>query len=117
ADSVRVDVVFAVGLERLLVEMGAPRERTSAIVTLNFNRDLIGERVGKPIVLWLSYRAARAFALQAPDTFDVIQTTFEFPETVADDGMRLGYDVLPGWMYNVSVEKLPEFEQRARVLE
>lgn len=117
AGSVGVDVVFAVGLERLLVEMGAPRERTAAIVTLNFNRDLIGERVGKPIVLWLSYRGARAFALQAPDTFDVIQTTFEFPETVAQDGMRLSYDVLPEWMYSILPEEAPELEQRVRVLE
>lgn len=112
---VDVDVVFAVGLERLLVELGAPRERTAAIVRLNFDRDLIDQRVGKPIVLWLSYRAARAFALQAADTFDVIRTTFEFPETLGAD-LRLTHDVLPHWMVSVPSDDVPHLEQRAQLL-
>lgn len=115
AGSVNVDVVFAVGLERLLVELGAPRERTAAIVRLNFNRDLIEQRVGRPIVLWLSYRAARAFALQAADTFDVIRTTFEFPETLGVD-LQLTHDVLPHWVVSVPSEDAQHLEQRAQLL-
>jgi tetratricopeptide (TPR) repeat protein len=111
------DVLFAVGLERLLVERGIEPRRTKAIVTLNFNRDLIEARVGKPIVLWLSYRGARAFALEAPDTFDVIQTTFEFPETVIDTSPRLTHDTLPSWLRSAPPEDVSRLEQRAQILE
>jgi tetratricopeptide (TPR) repeat protein len=111
------DVLFAVGLERMLVERGTEPRRTKAITTLNFNRDLLEARVGKPIVLWLSYRGARAFALEAPDTFDVIQTTFEFPETVIDSSPRLTHDTLPDWLRSAPPEEIPRLERRAQILE
>jgi tetratricopeptide (TPR) repeat protein len=111
------DVLFAVGLERMLVERGIEPRRTKAITTLNFNRDLLEARVGKPIVLWLSYRGARAFALEAPDTFDVIQTTFEFPETVVGTSPRLTHDTLPDGLHSAPPEEIPRLEQRAQILE
>lgn len=106
------DVLFAVGLDHLLIDDGEPRS-TRAIATLNFNRDLLRERVARPIVIWLSYRAAWAFAHQARDTFDIIQTTFEFPELdpqARDDG-------LPRWASPAEKKDIPHLEDRARILE
>lgn len=75
-----VDVIFVIGLEELLVTNDDRPRPTAAVATLNFNRDLLRDRLTLPIVLWLSERAARAFAMLASDTFDILRTTFEFPK-------------------------------------
>ncbi len=57
------------------VEAGAVEvirpQTTGAIATLNFNRDLLRDRLSIPVVMWLSQRAARAFALLAADTEEI----------------------------------------------
>lgn len=111
--------LFVVGLEDLLVsEDGQPRA-TRALVTLNFNRDLLRARVPVPVVLWLSRRGAQAFAMLAPDTFDVLRTSFEFPAEVAPDEREPGPHSgprRPRWLRLAAQAERPRFEARRDTL-
>lgn len=115
-------VLFAVGLDGLLLELGVRAQESSPIARLNFERDLLPDRLRGVVIFWLSYRAARAFATLAPDTFDVFVTTFEFPEfkprmrpelTPLDLWVRQW----PEWLSPPSAESAQKTAQRVRELE
>ncbi|MFV8753032.1 tetratricopeptide repeat protein [Nannocystaceae bacterium ST9] len=114
-------IVFAVGLEGLLLELGVEPRATNAIARFNFDRDLLPERMHGVLVLWLSYRATRAFATFARDTFDVISTSFDFPEVLDYDREMsrefITMNSLPEWADTIPRSRVPELEERARLLE
>ncbi len=124
AANARAPIVFAFGLEGLLLDLGVAPRATDAIARFNFDRDLLPERLHGVVVLWLSYRAARAFASLARDTFDVISTSFDFPELlVGGEGESefgrefVSMDSLPEWATRAPLARVPELEDRARLLE
>lgn len=115
-----VDALFVVHLEDLMITPEAQLRRTRALATLNFNRDLLRERLGLPVVLWLSRGGARAFAQLAPDTFDIVRSTFEMPQAQA--GARPPPQPAPQRSYRARHQYAPAAEhprlrERAQLLE
>jgi tetratricopeptide (TPR) repeat protein len=112
------NIIFVVGLGGLLLELGIEAHETNAIARFNFERDLLTDRLSGVVVLWLSYRAAQAFASLARDTFDVIVTTFEFPElTVSMRPELTATDLWSDWMTQPSAEEASRLADRVRDLE
>lgn len=121
AASAGADALFVVGLEQLLIgEDDRPRP-TRAVVKLNFDRDLLPARVPTPVVLWLSHRGAQAFAMLAPDTYDVLRTTFELAAAKAEPDDLLDRRSIatsspessrPRWLRLAPLDQHPRFEAR-----
>jgi tetratricopeptide (TPR) repeat protein len=121
AANAKAPIVFAFGLEGLLLEFGVEPRATDAIAKFNFDRDLLPDRMQGVLVLWLSYRATRAFATFARDTFDVVSASFDFPEMLESQGESgdefVTMDSLPEWAPLAPLARVPELEERVRLLE
>lgn len=121
AATVDAGAVFVVGLEQLLIgEDDRPRP-TRALAKLNFDRDLLLARVPAPVVLWLSRRGTQALAQLAPDTFDVLRTTFEL-DGEPDDALEPPADTAsperwrPRWLRCAPTDEHAQFEARCAAL-
>lgn len=107
------EALVVVGFDELLVEDDRPR-RTQAVAALNFNRDLLRDRVPVPVVIWLSRSGARALAMLAPDTYDVVRTSFELEsgEQVQQATRPELVRRWPRWLRRAPVEERPRVLER-----
>ncbi len=93
-----VDVVFVVGLDRLLLDSGGRPRTTAAIANLNARRDELPERVVARVVLWVSDDGGRSLSEQAWDLVQVVLTTAEFEGTTRVPIPARGFEYeLPEW--------------------
>jgi tetratricopeptide (TPR) repeat protein len=79
------DVIFAIGIDRLLLDAQGGELNRPEIEQLNRARDRLPQLVSVPVVAWLTTASARAFARAARDLDDVVVTRYHFATPRAID--------------------------------
>jgi tetratricopeptide (TPR) repeat protein len=116
-DDARLDVLFVVGLEALLIDSLGGLRHTPAISNLNQRRDRLPELLDARIIWWIGDWAYAAYATDLRDLSEVMRTSVQFSgriESFVEPG-RSAY--WPGWMAHVQPEQRAVMAEQTERLE
>ncbi|KIG19612.1 hypothetical protein DB30_00121 [Enhygromyxa salina] len=94
--SAAADVLFVVGLDRLVTDITGRTRRTSAVANLNQRRDEMPTLLDVRVVFWVAKSAYASLTDVAWDFCRVMLTIAEFEQTRADDSDEDADDELAG---------------------
>jgi hypothetical protein len=77
-DNARIDVLFVVGLESLLIDDLGDLRRAPSVSNLNQRRDRLPELLDARVVWWIGEWAFAAYATQLRDLSEVMRTSVRF---------------------------------------
>jgi tetratricopeptide (TPR) repeat protein len=113
---ITLDVLFVVGMDRLIQDAAGRNRTTASITNLNLRRDELPDLLGARVVWWLPHASYPAFATLLRDIDEVLLTAFEF---VAKSQTHLPPnppDYLPGWMSFADMQSIDGIQNQARLL-